>query len=94
MLEFAVDARTKAQKNASTTRITDYGEFDEHELLGDFRRVLEESEPSVDYGQVMPNVQQMGRFFSSLAAALQLAADGRLSPDAALRQAEANIRHE
>jgi maltose/maltodextrin transport system substrate-binding protein len=55
---------------------------------------LRQLKASVDIGQVMPNVPQMGRFFSSLGAALQLAADGRLSADAALRQAEANIRHE
>jgi maltose/maltodextrin transport system substrate-binding protein len=56
--------------------------------------LLRELKASVDVGQVMPNVPQMGRFFSSLGAALQLAADGRLSAAAALRQAEANIRHE
>ncbi|MBV8375375.1 MAG: maltose/maltodextrin ABC transporter substrate-binding protein MalE [Verrucomicrobia bacterium] len=55
---------------------------------------LRELKASVDNGQIMPNVPQMGRFFTSLGAALQLAADGRLSADAALRQAEANIRHE
>jgi maltose/maltodextrin transport system substrate-binding protein len=55
---------------------------------------LRQLKASVDIGQIMPNVPQMGRFFSSLGAALQLAADGRLSADAALRQAEANIRHE
>jgi maltose/maltodextrin transport system substrate-binding protein len=49
---------------------------------------------SVDIGQVMPNVPEMGRFFTSMSAALQLAADGRLSAGAALQQAEANIRHE
>jgi hypothetical protein len=36
----------------------------------------------------------MGRFFTSLGAALQLAADGRLSAGAALHQAEVNIRHD
>ncbi len=55
---------------------------------------LRQLKASVDIGQVMPNVPQMGRFFSSMAAALQLAADGRLSAAAALQQAEANIRHE
>ena len=55
---------------------------------------LRQLKASVDIGQIMPNVPQMGRFFSSMAAALQLAADGRLSASAALRQAEANIRHE
>ena len=38
--------------------------------------------------------REMGRFFTSMSAALQLAADGRLSAGAALHQAEANIRHE
>jgi maltose/maltodextrin transport system substrate-binding protein len=55
---------------------------------------LRQLKASVDIGQVMPNVPQMGRFFTSLGAALQLAADGRLSASAALQQAEANIRHE
>jgi maltose/maltodextrin transport system substrate-binding protein len=55
---------------------------------------LRQLKASVDIGQIMPNVPQMGRFFTSLSAALQLAADGRLSAAAALHQAEANIRHE
>jgi maltose/maltodextrin transport system substrate-binding protein len=55
---------------------------------------LRELKASVDYGLVMPNVPQMGRFFSSLGAALQLAADGRLSPRAALLEAAANLRHD
>jgi maltose/maltodextrin transport system substrate-binding protein len=55
---------------------------------------LRQLKASVDNGQIMPNVPQMGRFFTSLSAALQLAAEGRLSAAAALQQAEANIRHE
>ena len=55
---------------------------------------LRELKASVDYGQVMPNVPQMGRFFSALGAALQLAADGRLSPRSALLEAAANMRRE
>ena len=55
---------------------------------------LRELKASVEYGQIMPNVPQMGRFFSSLGAALQLAADGRLSARKALQQAEANMRHD
>jgi maltose/maltodextrin transport system substrate-binding protein len=53
---------------------------------------LRELKASVDYGQVMPNVPQMGRFFSALGAALQLAADGRLSARAALLEAASNMR--
>jgi hypothetical protein len=37
----------KLKKNASKTRITDSGELDEHALIGDLRRVVEESELSI-----------------------------------------------
>jgi hypothetical protein len=46
MLRFAVMQGRKAQKNASTPRITDSGEFDEHALIGDLRILVEESELS------------------------------------------------
>ena len=65
-----------------------------YEKLAQNNPHLRQLKASVDIGQVMPNVPQMGRFFTSLGAALQLAADGRLSASAALQQAEANIRHE
>jgi len=48
---------------------------------------------SVDHGQVMPNIPQMGRFFSSLGAALELAINGQLSPQAALQEAQTNMLH-
>ena len=54
--------------------------------------LLRELEMSVDYGEVMPNIPQMGRFFSSVGAALQIATEGRASAEAALREAEANLR--
>ena len=54
---------------------------------------LRELKACVDYGQIMPNIPQMGRFFSAVGAALQLAADGRLSARNALKEAEANMRH-
>jgi maltose/maltodextrin transport system substrate-binding protein len=55
---------------------------------------LRELKACVDYGQVMPNIPQMGRFFSAVGTALQLAADGRLSARTALQEAEANIKHD
>jgi maltose/maltodextrin transport system substrate-binding protein len=55
---------------------------------------LRQLKTCVDNGQVMPNIPQMGRFFSALGAALQLAADGRLSARTALQEAEANMRHD
>jgi len=48
---------------------------------------------SVDHGEVMPNIPQMGRFFSSLGAALEIAINGKLSPEAALQEAQHNMLH-
>jgi maltose/maltodextrin transport system substrate-binding protein len=53
---------------------------------------LRELKTSLDYGAVMPNVPQMSRFFSSLSAALQIATTDRASAQAALEDAEANMR--
>jgi maltose/maltodextrin transport system substrate-binding protein len=53
---------------------------------------LRQLKASVDIGQVMPNIPQMGRFFTSMGAALHLAVDGGLSTREALREAEASIR--
>ena len=43
---------------------------------------------SAQDGVVMPNVPQIGKFWSSLGAALQVATTGRASPQAALDEAE------
>jgi maltose/maltodextrin transport system substrate-binding protein len=55
---------------------------------------LRELKASVDYGQVMPNIPQMARFFSAVGAALELAAEGQLSAQTALQEAEANIKRD
>jgi len=46
---------------------------------------------AVENGQVMPNVPQMSRFFTSVGAALQVATEGRSSAEAALQEAKANM---
>ena len=56
--------------------------------------LLQQLKVCLDYGEVMPNVPQMGRFFNSLGSALQIATDGQASPEAALREAEATMRHQ
>jgi maltose/maltodextrin transport system substrate-binding protein len=56
--------------------------------------LLRQLKAAVEYGQVMPNIPQMGRFFSSVSAALQIATEGRASAKAALQEAEASILHE
>src|ERR1700756_552075 len=56
--------------------------------------LLRQLKAAVEYGQVMPNIPQMGRFFSSVSGALQIATEGRASAKAALQEAEANILHD
>jgi maltose/maltodextrin transport system substrate-binding protein len=56
--------------------------------------LLRQLKISVDYGEVMPNIPQMGRFFSSVGAALEIATQGRARPRAALRDAAARIKNE
>ncbi|MBV9131005.1 MAG: extracellular solute-binding protein [Verrucomicrobia bacterium] len=44
--------------------------------------------------EVMPKIPQMGRFFSAVGSALQIAAQGRASPQEALNDAAAALRFE
>ena len=53
-------------------------------LLGDMKRC-------VDEGEVMPNIPQMGRFWTSMAGALEVATSGRSSPADALEEARRNM---
>jgi maltose/maltodextrin transport system substrate-binding protein len=53
---------------------------------------LQQLKTCVDYGEVMPNVPQMSRFFSAMGAALQIATEGRASAQASLQDAELNMR--
>jgi maltose-binding protein MalE len=55
--------------------------------------LLRQLNAAVEYGQVMPNIPKMGRFFSSVSGALQIATQGRASAQAALQEAEANIKY-
>jgi len=43
---------------------------------------------------VMPNIPQMGRYFTVMGAALQTATDGQATAEAALREADVNMRHQ
>jgi maltose/maltodextrin transport system substrate-binding protein len=53
-------------------------------LLGEMKRCADE-------GEVMPNIPQMGRFWTSFGTALELATNGRSSPAAALAEAQRNM---
>jgi len=52
---------------------------------------LRQLKVAVDLGQVMPNIPQMGRFFSAVGTALQIATDGQGSAGEALREAAMNM---
>ena len=43
-------------------------------------------------GVVMPNIPQIGRFWSSMKAALEIGTSGRATPEAALRSARKNMK--
>ena len=43
-------------------------------------------------GVVMPNIPQIGRFWSSMKAALEIATSGRATPEAALKYARKNMK--
>jgi len=42
-------------------------------------------------GVVMPNVPQMGKFWSSMKAAFEISTDGEATPEAALKDARKNM---
>jgi maltose/maltodextrin transport system substrate-binding protein len=63
-----------------------------YENLAKDNLLLRQLNAAVEYGQVMPNIPEMGRFFSSVSGALEIATQGRASAQAALQEAEANMR--
>ena len=56
--------------------------------------LVRELNASVDIGQVMPNIPQMGLFFSSVGGALQIATQGGASAQKALSDAVKSMRNE
>ena len=56
--------------------------------------LLQQLQICVDHGEVMPNIPQMGRYFTVMGAALQTATDGQATAEAALRKADVNMRHQ
>jgi maltose/maltodextrin transport system substrate-binding protein len=54
--------------------------------------LVKDLKTSIDLGEIMPNIPQMGRFFSAVGTALQIATQGRASPQEALNDAAATLR--
>jgi maltose/maltodextrin transport system substrate-binding protein len=63
-----------------------------YDKMAENNPLLRQLKFAVDYGQIMPNIPQMGRFFTSVGLALQAATEGRASPEAALREADTAMR--
>jgi maltose/maltodextrin transport system substrate-binding protein len=59
-----------------------------------YNPLLQQLQICVDHGDVMPNIPQMGRFFTVMGAALQTATDGQATAESALREADVNMRHQ
>ena len=63
-----------------------------YETMAKGNALIQELKTGVDQGQIMPNIPQMGRFFSAVGTALQIAAEGRASPKEALQEAQVSLR--
>jgi maltose/maltodextrin transport system substrate-binding protein len=63
-----------------------------YQMMAKDNPLVRQLKAGVDQGQIMPNIPQMGRFFSAVGTALQIAAEGRASPEAALQEAVTNLR--
>src|ERR1700751_3888918 len=63
--------------------------YDEMANTNSFVKVTYENAQN---GVVMPNIPQMGKFWSSMASAFQIATNGQASPEAALTDAKKNMQ--
>ena len=63
-----------------------------YQKMANDNSLLRDLNTCLEFGEIMPNVPQMGRFFSAVGTALQIATQGRASPQEALDDAEATLR--
>jgi maltose/maltodextrin transport system substrate-binding protein len=54
--------------------------------------LLKEMWSCVEQGEVMPNIPEMGRFWTAFGSALQVATNGHATAQAALQEAAENMR--
>ncbi len=59
-----------------------------YEEMSQNNDLLRQMKVCADYGQVMPNIPQMGRFWTSMGSALELATNGQQASQAALSEAK------
>jgi maltose/maltodextrin transport system substrate-binding protein len=65
-----------------------------YEKMATENPLVKDLNAAIDLGEIMPNIPQMGRFFSAVGMALQIATQGRASPQVALDDAAATLRSE
>ena len=63
-----------------------------YEKLAKDNVLLRDLKTCADAGEVMPNIPQMGRFWSAVGSAMEIATDGRATPEVALKQAADNMK--
>ena len=62
-----------------------------YETMSKKDELLRQMKVCADYGEVMPNIPQMGRFWSAMGSALQIATNGQETPEAALKEARESM---
>jgi len=62
-----------------------------YEKMAQTDELLREMKTCADDGEVMPNIPQMGRFWSAMGSALEIATNGQASAKAALDEARENM---
>ena len=62
-----------------------------YETMSKNEELLREMKVCADDGEVMPNIPQMGRFWSAMGSALQIATNGQSSAQSALTEARENM---
>jgi maltose/maltodextrin transport system substrate-binding protein len=62
-----------------------------YESMSKSDQLLREMKVCADYGEVMPNIPQTGRFWSAMGSALQIATNGQATADAALAEARESM---
>ncbi|ADE54094.1 maltose/maltodextrin ABC transporter substrate-binding protein MalE [Coraliomargarita akajimensis] len=62
-----------------------------YEALASDNELIAATQQNIENGVIMPNVPEMGRFWSSMAAALQIATNGQAPADQALKDAASNM---
>jgi maltose/maltodextrin transport system substrate-binding protein len=62
-----------------------------YESMSKNDQLLREMKVCADYGEVMPNIPQTGRFWSAMGSALQIATNGQATADAALAEARESM---